>query len=195
MHEVCSSLLRVHESAIDGPPGRAGRYSPVGRSLDGCFRLKKRRFVVRLLVCQRDEPAIRFTLAEYHLVWAPKYRKWILRGDIQDRVEELFREIGEQHDIEIDTLEVAEDHVHLFVSFPPRLSISEVVGKMKAISAKVVFEEFPEAEREMYGGEFWEDGYFARTVGDEVTTKVIRRYIEYHDEEETRPDQLDLFDQ
>ena len=66
---------------------------------------------------------------------------------------------------------------------------------MKAISAKVVFEEFPEAEREMHGGEFWEDGYFARTVGDEVTTKVIRRYIEYHDEEETRPDQLDLFDQ
>mgnify|MGYP002763626279 CR=1 FL=1 len=50
-------------------------------------------------------------------------------------------------------LGIAEDHVHLFVSFPPRLSISEVVGKMKAISAKVVFEEFPEAEREMYGGE------------------------------------------
>ncbi len=49
-------------------------------------------------------------------------------------------------------LEIAEDHVHLFVSFPPRLSISEVAGKMKAISAKVTFGEFPEAEREMYGG-------------------------------------------
>ena len=132
---------------------------------------------------------------KYHLVWAPKYREWVLRGDIRERVEELFYEIGDRHDIEIDTLEIAEDHVHLFVSFPPRLSISEVVGKMKAVPAKVVFEEFPEAEREMYGGEFWEDGYFARTVGDEVTTKVIRRYIEYHDEEETRPDQLDLFDQ
>ena len=133
--------------------------------------------------------------AKYHLVWAPKYRKWVLRGDIQDRVRELFLEIGDRHDIEIDTMEIAEDHVHLFVSFPPRLSISEVVGKMKAISAKVIFEEFPEAEREMYGGEFWEDGYFARTAGDEVTTQVIRQYIEYHDEEETRPDQLDLFDQ
>lgn len=132
---------------------------------------------------------------KYHLVWAPKYRKWVLRGDIQDRVRKLFIEIGDRHDIEIDTLEIAEDHVHLFVSFPPRLSISEVVGKMKAISARVIFGEFPEAEREMYGGEFWEDGYFARTVGDEVTTQVIRRYIEYHDEEETRPNQLDLFDQ
>ena len=123
-------------------------------------------------------------------MWVPKYRKWVLRGDIQDRVRELFSEIGDRHDIEIDTMEIAEDHVHLFVSFPPRLSISEVVGKMKAISAKVIFEEFPEAKREMYGGEFWEDGYFARTVGDEVTTKVIRRYIEYHDEEENRPNQL-----
>ena len=116
---------------------------------------------------------------KYHLVWAPEYRKWVLRGDVRERVEELFLEIGERNDVEFDTLEIAEDHVHLFVSFPPRLSISEVVGKLKAISAKIVFEEFPEVGREMYGGEFWEDGYFVRTVGDEVTTKVIRRYIEY----------------
>jgi putative transposase len=92
-------------------------------------------------------------------------------------------------------MEVASDHVHLFVSFPPRLSIAEVVGKLKAISAKVLCEEFPEVKRELYGGEFWEDGYFARTVGDEVTAEVIRNYIRYHDEEESRPDQLDLFDE
>ena len=134
-------------------PGRAGRYSPVGRGLDGRFRLKKSGFVVRLSTCLRDGPAIRFTLAKYHLVWAPKYRKWVLRGDIRKRVGELFREIGDRHDIEIDTLEVAGDHVHLFVLFPPRLSISEVVGALKANSARVVFEEFPEAKREMHGGE------------------------------------------
>ena len=81
---------------------------------------------------------------KYHLVWAPKYRKWILRGDIQKRVAELFVEIAENHDIEIDTMEVAEDHVHLFVSFPPRLSISSVVGKLKSISASVIFRECPE---------------------------------------------------
>jgi len=131
--------------------------------------------------------------AKYHLVWVPKYRKWILRGDIRDRVQELFREIEDRNDIEIDLMEVASDHVHLFVSLPPRHSIAEVVGKLKAISAKVLFDEFPEVERELYGGEFWEDGYFARTVGDEVTAEVIRNYIRYHDEEETRPDQLDLF--
>jgi putative transposase len=99
------------------------------------------------------------------LVWAPKYRKWVLRGDIRDRTQGLFQEIGERHDIGIDLMEVASDHIHLFVSFPPRLSISEVVGKLKAISAKVLFEEFPEVKRELCGGEFWEDGYFACTVG------------------------------
>ena len=129
----------------------------------------------------------------YHLVWAPKYRKWILRGDIQIRVKELFQEIGLNHDIEIDTMEVVEDHVHLFVSFPPRYSIANVVGKLKSISASVIFREFPEVKKQLWGGEFWGDGYFVRTVGDEVTSDVIRKYIQYHKEREHVPDQLDLF--
>ena len=130
---------------------------------------------------------------KYHLVWAPKYRKWILRGDIQKRVEELFHEIAEHHDIEIDTIEVAEDHVHLFVSFPPRMSISGVVGKLKSISASEVFREHPEVKRELWGGHFWQIGYFVRTSGDQVTTEIIRNYIEYHRKEEKTPNQLKLF--
>ena len=55
---------------------------------------------------------------KYHLVWVPKYRKWILRGDIRKKVKDLFYEIAEHHDFEIETLEVAEDHVHIFLSFP-----------------------------------------------------------------------------
>ena len=75
---------------------------------------------------------------KYHLVWAPKYRKWILRGDIQQRVAEIFREVAANHDMDIDTMEIAEEHVHLFVSFPPRESIARVVGKFKSISASVI---------------------------------------------------------
>ena len=130
---------------------------------------------------------------KYHLVWAPKYRKWILRGDIQKRAEELFHEIAENHDIEIDMLEVAEDHVHLFVSFPPRMSISRVVGKLKSISASAIFREHPEVKRELWGGHFWQVGYFVRTSGDQVTTEIIRNYIEYHRKEEKTPNQLKLF--
>lgn len=131
--------------------------------------------------------------AQYHIVWTPKYRKWILRGDIQQRVKELFQEIADNHNIDIDTMEVAPDHVHLFVSFPPRYSIANVVGKLKSISASVIFREFPEVKHQLWGGEFWEDGYFFRTVGDNVTAEVIKKYIQYHQNREKSPKQLDLF--
>ncbi|MBW7997883.1 MAG: IS200/IS605 family transposase [Candidatus Glassbacteria bacterium] len=130
---------------------------------------------------------------KYHLVWAPKYRKLILRGDLKDRVESIFEEISRNHDFEIDTMEIAEEHVHIFLSFPPRYSISRVVGMLKSISASIIFREHPEVKRELWGGEFWEDGYFVRTVGDKVTADVIRNYIKYHQEQEKTPEQLELF--
>ena len=130
---------------------------------------------------------------KYHLVWAPKYRKWILRGDIQERVKNIFKEISRNHEFEIEAMEIAEDHVHIFLSFPPRYSISRVVGMMKSISGGVIFKEYPEVKKQLWGGQFWEDGYFVRTVGDKVTAEVIKKYIEYHWKEEKHPNQLELF--
>ena len=127
----------------------------------------------------------------YHLVWTPKYRKRILEGALAARVEEMFREIGAARDITIDELEVSPDHVHVFCSFPPRYSIAQVVSMLKSLSAKAVFREFPQVKRRLWGGEFWEDGYFARTVGDKVTAEVIRKYIQRH--KESQDPQLDLF--
>ena len=120
---------------------------------------------------------------KYHLVWAPKYRKWILRGEIRDRAKELFREIAEYHGFEI-----AGDHVHIFISFPPKYSISKVVGILKAVSAREIRKEFPKVKKQLWGGEFWEDGYFARTVGGKVTAEVIKKYIRFHEhkDEEAR---------
>ena len=94
----------------------------------------------------------------YHLVWAPKYRKWVLRGEIRERVRELFHEIGLYHGFEIMELEIAKDHVHVFISFPPKYSITKVVGILKAVSAREIREEFPEVKDELWEGEFWEDG-------------------------------------
>jgi len=128
---------------------------------------------------------------KYHLVWTPKYRKWGLRGDLRRRVEELFREIAQDFGFEIDTLEVAADHVQIFWDFPPRYSIAKVVGILKSISASRACEEFPELKKQLWAGELWEDGYFVRTVGDKVTAEVIRRYIRHHKQEQGR--QLKLF--
>ena len=129
---------------------------------------------------------------KYHLVWAPKYRKWIKREDIREKVKEIFKEVAERHEYEIEEVSVAPDHVHIFLSFPPRYSIAHVVGVLKSISAAEVFEKFPEVKKELWGGEFWEDGYFARTVGDKVTADLIKRYIKYH-RDETHGKQLKLF--
>jgi len=129
---------------------------------------------------------------KYHLVWAPKYRKWILLGEIRDRAKELFKEVAQYHGFEIEEMEVAADHVHIFISFPPKYSIAKVVGILKAVSAREIRKEFPRV-RKLWGGEFWEDGYFARTVGDKVTAEVIKKYIRFHEEKAQRPEQLHLF--
>ena len=138
----------------------------------------------------------------YHLVWPPKWgwpranRKGLLTGALATRVEELFQEISEAHDMTIEVMKVSVDHVHIFCSFPPRYSprppraISQVEGRLKSLSARAVFKEFPWVKRKLWGGELWEDGYFVRTVGD-MTAEVIRQYIRGHKAE---PDpQLKLF--
>ena len=77
----------------------------------------------------------------------------------------LFHEIAGHHGFEIEELEVDKDHVHLFVSFPPKHSIGQVVGLFKAVSVKEIREEFPEVRKHLWGGEFWEDGIFCADGG------------------------------
>jgi len=101
-------------------------------------------------------------------------------GAIRDRVKELFYKIAKEFDFEIDGCEVAEEHIHLLLSFPPRYSLSKVVAIIKSISSSKIFEEFPTIRKKLWGGHLWEQGYFARTVGEQMTDDVIKRYIEKH---------------
>lgn len=129
----------------------------------------------------------------YHLVWCPKYRKKIFETDeVRVRAEQLIREICEEYGIEIEEMEIAKDHIHLLVSFPPKRSISEVVRIIKSISARELFREFPRLKKRLWAGELWEDGYFARTVGDRMTRQVIEKYITHHRDMEQGPAQLDF---
>ena len=105
----------------------------------------------------------------------------ILREDISKRVEGVFKEVAKVYEFDIERMAVVEDHVHIFLLAPPKYSPGEIVRILKSKSAKVVFREFPEVREELWGGEFWSDGYFVRSVGDEVTAEVIRKYIEYHE--------------
>ena len=114
---------------------------------------------------------------KYHLVWVPKYRKLILQGELALRLRELFAEISERYDWELEEAAVVADHVHLFVSAPPRYAPARIVQIYKSISARLIFQEFPVIKRHLWGGELWNDGYFVRSVGDQVTANVIKRYV------------------
>ena len=126
----------------------------------------------------------------YHLVWAPKYRTWILKEKLRDTVKELFEEILKARDCEVKEMEIAEDHIHIFTSIPPKYSVGQMVRVLKRVSAQEIFLRYPEVKTELWGGEFWQDGYFARTVGDKVTSETIKHYIRYHRHEEKTPKQL-----
>ena len=127
----------------------------------------------------------------YHLVWCPKYRKKIFVGEeVRERAEQLIREICEDYGFEIDEMEVAEDHVHILISFPPKHSIGEVVRTIKSISARELFRVFPRLKKRLWSGELWEDGYFVRTVGDHLTRQIIDKYIKHHRDIEQGPAQL-----
>ena len=126
-------------------------------------------------------------------MWCPKYRKKIFeRAEVRERAEQMIREICEAYDIEILEMEIMTEHIHLLVSFPPSRSIGEVVRIIKSNSGRGLFREFPGLKKRLWGGEIWEDGYFARTVGDRMTRDVIARYIEHHRELEQGPAQLAL---
>ena len=130
---------------------------------------------------------------KYHLVWIPKYRKHILGKEVSDYLKTIFNMIAEEYEFRIDTMEVMEDHVHIFVEVPPKYSPARVVQIMKSISTREVFKAFPNLRKQLWAGELWNDGYFVRSVGDKVTADIIRRYIEYqtHEDDST---QLNMFD-
>ena len=127
----------------------------------------------------------------YHLVWAPKYRKWAFSGQVREAAEELFKEILSARDCEVLEMEIAKDHVHIFTSIPPKYSVSEIVRILKSVSAKEIFRQYPEVKRELWGGEFREDGYVHK-VGDKVTSDMIQQYIQYHRHEEKTPPAIEV---
>ena len=92
-----------------------------------------------------------------------------------------------------EELGMDKDHVHRFVSFPPKYSIGQVLGVFKVVSVKEIRTEFPAVRKQLWGEGAWEDGYCVRTVGDTVTADVIKKYIRFHEARKPEADQLDLF--
>jgi putative transposase len=111
---------------------------------------------------------------KYHLVWCPKYRLPVLERPVDGRLKTLIREIAEQREMTVHALEVMPDHVHLFIETDPRWAPAEIAARFKAVSSKVLREEFPPIRSRL--PTLWSRSYFCATVGA-VSEATIRRYI------------------
>jgi len=115
----------------------------------------------------------------YHLVWITKYRYRVLRGELQGRVRTVIAQVAEEMNIKIVNGVVSSEHIHLLVSIPPHISVSEFVKRAKGRSSRKVQQEFPELKQGYWGKHFWARGYFSATSGN-VTDDVIDAYISNH---------------
>ena len=124
----------------------------------------------------------------YHMVLCVKYRKWLLCDDVEDCLLEVLRAIGERYEFVLDSIGCDGNHVHVFVGAAPKHSPSHVMQVLKSITAKQLFERFPDLRKTLWGAEFWSDGGYIGTVGDGVTEELIRRYIELQGTKEEKED-------
>ena len=113
----------------------------------------------------------------YHIVFPVKYRKALLRPEIEERIKQLSKEIEERYEITMEQIGLDQDHIHLLCSFHPKYSVGSVVQKFKSITARELFKTFPELKKELWGGEFWSDGYYVGTVSEKGNWKAVERYV------------------
>ncbi len=113
---------------------------------------------------------------KYHIVWITKYRKPILHGALGLRVRELIRQTCASLDVYILKGHIARDHVHLLVSVPPMIAVSELVKRLKGRSSRKMLQEYAELRREYWGRHLWARGYFVASTGN-VTDEMVAEYI------------------
>ena len=114
----------------------------------------------------------------YHVVWSVKYRRKILSEEVELYLKELVRQIASDKGFTVHLFECGEgDHVHCFVSGPPKLSVTDIVKYLKGITGRKLFEQFPEIREKLCKGQLWNHSYYVETIGS-VSEENIRRYIE-----------------
>lgn len=118
---------------------------------------------------------------KYHICWVTKYRYPVLKGDIATDLRDLIRQIASSQEIQIITGAVGRDHVHLFVSVPPNISISKMMQQLKGTSSYKLQQRFPQLRKRYWGQHLWARGYFAVSSGN-VTDEMWLDYISNQEE-------------
>ena len=127
---------------------------------------------------------------QYHIVFAPKYRRQIIYGKIKTDVGEILRKLCEQKGVQIMEATACADHIHMLVSIPPKLSVAQFMGYLKGKSALMIFDRHANLKYRYGNRHFWCRGYYVDTVGR--SKKAISEYIKNQLDEDIASDQISL---
>ncbi len=127
---------------------------------------------------------------QYHIVFAPKYRRQVIYGQIKKDIGEIIRKLCEQKGVEIIEAEACKNHIHLLVSIPPHLSVAQFMGYLKGKSSLMIFDRHANLKYKYGERKFWCRGYYVDTVGR--NKRVIAEYIKNQLEEDFTNDQMTI---
>src|SRR5215216_7273432 len=113
----------------------------------------------------------------YHIVCPAKYRKAIFTAEVDEKLKEICEDIALRYEIEFLEIGTNDDHVHFFVQSVPMYSPKKIVQIIKSITAREIFRQMPEVKKQLWGGEFWSDGYYVSTVGAHSSEEAMKQYV------------------
>src|SRR5438132_5446256 len=121
----------------------------------------------------------------YHLVFPAKYRRAVIDPEVDQALRSICLDIEDRYEIKFLEIGTDKDHVHFLVQSVPTYSVTKLVTMLKSITAREIFKRCPQVKKQLWGGEFWSDGYFANTVGKHANETVLTKYVkdqgkEYH---------------
>ena len=127
---------------------------------------------------------------QYHIVFAPKYRRQVIYQEIKADIGQILRKLCEQKGVEIIEANACPDHIHMLISIPPKYSVSQIMGYLKGKSSLMIYEQFGDLKFKYRNREFWCRGYYVDTTGK--NTKKIQEYIKHQLDEDKLGDQLSI---
>lgn len=129
-------------------------------------------------------------LCKYHIVFTPKYRRKIIYNQYRDSLKEIIRLLCQYKGVEIIEGHMMSDHVHLLVSIPPKISVSNFMGYLKGKSALMMFDKHANLKYKFGNRHFWAEGYYVSTVG--LNEETIKKYIQEQDKHDIALDKLSV---
>lgn len=129
-------------------------------------------------------------MCKYHIVFTPKYRRRAIYGQYKESIGQILRQLCGYKGVEIIEGHLMEDHVHMLVSIPPKISVSSFMGYLKGKSALMIFDKHANLKYKFGNRHFWAEGYYVSTVG--LNEAMIKKYIEEQEKQDIAMDKLSV---